>query len=63
MMLNTDMEEQRVWFKNPNSLKSVHSIEHIHVMLFDPDPNFVRKVTNGDVPLCQLESAMEGRKT
>lgn len=47
------MEPQRIWFKNPPSLKSVHSVEHIHVMLFDPDPDFVRHVTNGDVPRCQ----------
>ncbi|KAK2611240.1 hypothetical protein N8I77_004601 [Diaporthe amygdali] len=46
-------QDKRIWFKNPPSLKSVHSVEHIHVMLFDPDPDFVRHVTNGDVPRCQ----------
>ncbi|ROW11620.1 hypothetical protein VMCG_01438 [Cytospora schulzeri] len=56
-------KDKRVWFKNPPLLKSVHSIEHIHVMLFDADPVFVRKVTNGDVPRCRLESDMKGRKT
>ena len=48
-----DMEadlEQVAWFKNWRSLKSVHAVEHFHVMLFDPDPNFLREVTGGDVP-------------
>lgn len=45
---------QLVWFKNPPSLKSVHAMEHIHVMLFDPDPAFIQRVTNGDRPHGQL---------
>ncbi|KAI0482377.1 hypothetical protein GGR56DRAFT_184017 [Xylariaceae sp. FL0804] len=40
-----------VWFKNWRSLKSIHSVEHFHVMLFDPDPLFVDDITKGDVPL------------
>ncbi|KAL2127530.1 hypothetical protein VTI74DRAFT_10579 [Chaetomium olivicolor] len=44
-----------IWFKNWASLKSVKSVEHFHVMLFDPDPEFVREITNGDVPLCDRE--------
>ncbi|KAL9084795.1 MAG: hypothetical protein Q9159_005031 [Coniocarpon cinnabarinum] len=35
------------------ALKSVHAVEHFHVMLHDPDPGFVRNITNGDVPLHQ----------
>ncbi|KAH8657516.1 hypothetical protein BGZ60DRAFT_132618 [Tricladium varicosporioides] len=42
-----------IWFKNWKSLKSVHAVEHFHVMLFDPDPEFVKEVTNGDIPLSQ----------
>ncbi|KAK4230497.1 hypothetical protein QBC38DRAFT_28917 [Podospora fimiseda] len=42
-----------IWFKNWASLKSVKSVEHFHIMLFDPDPKFVEEVTNGDVPLCE----------
>ncbi|TVY30408.1 N-acetylglucosamine-induced protein [Lachnellula hyalina] len=42
-----------IWFKNWKTLKSVHAVEHFHVMLFDPDPEFVKEVTNGDVPLSQ----------
>ncbi|KAG5957469.1 hypothetical protein E4U58_005991 [Claviceps cyperi] len=41
-----------VWFKNWVSLKSVHAVEHFHVMMFDPDPAFIRDITNGDVPQC-----------
>ncbi|KAG0650700.1 N-acetylglucosamine-induced 1 [Hyphodiscus hymeniophilus] len=44
-------KENVIWFKNWKSLKSVHAVEHFHVMLFDPDPDFVREITNGDVPL------------
>ncbi|KAE8444597.1 hypothetical protein EG329_014428 [Mollisiaceae sp. DMI_Dod_QoI] len=43
--------ENVIWFKNWKSLKSVHAVEHFHVMLFDPDPEFVKEVTHGDVPL------------
>ena len=39
-----------VWFKNWKSLKSVHSVEHFHLMLFDPDMAFVHHITNGDTP-------------
>ena len=42
-----------IWFKNWKSLKSVHAVEHFHVMLFDPDKEFVRDVTGGDVALSE----------
>ncbi|KAM3548963.1 hypothetical protein MY1884_008953 [Beauveria asiatica] len=41
-----------MWFKNWAALKSIHAVEHFHVMLFDPDPDFIREVTNGDIPQC-----------
>ncbi|WYZ34415.1 hypothetical protein EsH8_I_000691 [Colletotrichum jinshuiense] len=41
-----------IWFKNWRSLKSVHAVEHFHVMLFNPDPEFIREITGGDVPQC-----------
>ncbi|KAK4128778.1 hypothetical protein N657DRAFT_652362 [Parathielavia appendiculata] len=47
--------EHVTWFKNWAALKSVKSVEHFHVMLFDPDPEFIREITNGDVPLCERE--------
>ena len=42
---------QVIWFKNWAKLKSVHALEHFHVMLFDPDPAFVDRITGGDIPL------------
>ena len=45
--------EQVVWFKNWKSLKSVHAVEHFHVMLHQPDMTFVREITRGDVPLIE----------
>ncbi|KAF2875914.1 hypothetical protein BDV95DRAFT_562966 [Massariosphaeria phaeospora] len=43
--------ENIVWFKNWKSLKSVHAVEHFHVMLYNADPEFVKEITNGDVPM------------
>lgn len=43
--------EQVIWFKNWKSLKSVHAVEHFHVMLYDPDLAFIEEITHGDVPL------------
>lgn len=45
--------EQVVWFKNWKSLKSVHAVEHFHVMLNNPDMDFVREITRGDIPLIE----------
>ncbi|KAF2124390.1 hypothetical protein P153DRAFT_370834 [Dothidotthia symphoricarpi CBS 119687] len=42
-----------VWFKNWKSLKSVHAVEHFHVMLYKPDAEFVREITNSDVPMTE----------
>jgi hypothetical protein len=44
-------DEHIVWFKNWRSLKSVHAVEHFHVMLYDPDPAFIEEITGGDVPM------------
>ncbi|KAJ0413808.1 hypothetical protein BJY00DRAFT_319438 [Aspergillus carlsbadensis] len=41
---------QVVWFKNWRSLKSVHAVEHFHVMLQNPNPEFIQEITRGDVP-------------
>jgi len=40
-----------VWFKNWKSLKSVHAVEHFHVMLYRPDKEFVREITGDDVAM------------
>ncbi|CAK4034361.1 Hypothetical predicted protein [Lecanosticta acicola] len=44
-------QENVIWFKNWAGLKSIHAVEHFHVMLFNPDMDFVREITNDDVPL------------
>jgi hypothetical protein len=41
---------QVAWFKNWSSIKSIHAIEHFHVMIYDPSAAFVEEITNGDVP-------------
>lgn len=46
-------EENVVWFRNWGALKSVHAVEHFHVMLFDPPKEFVDQVTGGDVSLAE----------
>lgn len=46
-------EENVIWFRNWGALKSVHAVEHFHVMLFDPPAEFVREVTGGDVSLAE----------
>ncbi|KAF2675854.1 hypothetical protein K458DRAFT_425168 [Lentithecium fluviatile CBS 122367] len=43
--------DKYAWFKNWKSLKSVHAVEHFHVMLYDPDPEFIKEITNGDVAM------------
>lgn len=43
--------KELVWFKNWKSLKSVHAVEHFHVMLYRPDAQFLKEITNDDVPM------------
>ena len=53
--------ERVIWFKNWKSLKSIHAVEHFHVMLYDPDMEFVREITHGDIPLAiKVQMATEG---
>ena len=42
-----------MWFWNCKSLKSVHAVEHFHVLLYKPDMEFVEEITNGDMPLSE----------
>ncbi|KAF2755060.1 hypothetical protein EJ05DRAFT_513378 [Pseudovirgaria hyperparasitica] len=54
----TRIEPQHViWFKNWYSLKSIHAVEHFHVMLYKPDMSFVRQITHGVEPLSLQSSA------
>ncbi|KAL8808146.1 MAG: hypothetical protein Q9182_000210 [Xanthomendoza sp. 2 TL-2023] len=34
---------------NWKALKSIHSVEHFHVMLFDPDPAFIEEIIEQDL--------------
>ncbi|KAG9194422.1 hypothetical protein G6011_04457 [Alternaria panax] len=45
--------KELVWFKNWRSLKSVHAVEHFHVMLYRPDAVFLEEITKGDVPMTE----------
>lgn len=51
--------ENVVWFKNWAQLKSVHAIEHFHVMIFDPDPAFLKEVTGEDAGTMEKVLATE----
>lgn len=42
--------ENIIWFKNWAKLKSIHSMEHFHVMMKDPDMDFIEEITKGDSP-------------
>lgn len=46
-------EEKVIWFRNWGALKSVHAVEHFHVMLYKPDRDFLKQITNGDVPMTE----------
>ena len=46
--------EHVIWFKNWGSLRSIHSMEHFHVMLYSPDKDFIKEITNDDVPRSQM---------
>ena len=46
--------EHVIWFKNWGSLKSIHAMEHFHVMLYKPDRDFIKEITNDDVPTSQI---------
>lgn len=55
-------EENVVWFLNWASLKSIHAVEHFHVLLFEPDEEFVERVTRGDVALRDKVKMKKGRE-
>lgn len=57
-----DEEENVVWFLNWASLKSIHAVEHFHVLLFEPDEEFVERVTRGDVALRDKVKMKKGRE-
>lgn len=48
-----------VWFRNWKSLKSVHALEHFHVMLYNPDRTFLNRITGGDMAMAEK---LKGKK-
>ncbi|KAI8932366.1 hypothetical protein NX059_010556 [Plenodomus lindquistii] len=42
------------WFKNWKSLKSVHAVEHFHVMLVGAEEGFLEEITGGDVCMSEV---------
>lgn len=48
--------ENLIWFKNWKSLKSVHALEHFHIMLYRASPEFLEMITSGDKPMSEMVS-------
>lgn len=46
--------DQVIWFKNWKQLKSVHALEHFHVMLYQAPSAFLDRITGNDKPMYQV---------
>lgn len=46
--------ENVIWFKNWKSLKSVHALEHFHVMLYQAPAAFLEMITNNDKSMAEV---------
>ena len=51
LLLTRPGPKKIIWFKNWAKLKSIHSMEHFHVMMKDPDMEFIKEITKGDQPV------------
>ena len=51
--------EQVTWFKNGPTLKSVHALEHIHVLLYQAPTEMVERLTEGDKPMSTIRAEEE----
>ena len=51
--------EQVIWFKNGQTLKSVHALEHIHVLLYQAPVEMVERITEGDKPMSTIRAEEE----
>ena len=51
--------EQVIWFKNGQTLKSVHALEHIHVLLYQAPIGMVERLTEGDKPMSTIRAEEE----
>ena len=39
-----DVDDRILWFRNPASLRSIHTVDHAHLLLLSPNEAFVRWV-------------------
>ena len=53
-------EENVIWFRNWGALKSVHAVEHLHVLLWEPSREFLAQLTRGDCPMVDRWTEEEG---
>jgi len=44
---------QVIWFRNWKELKSVDVIDHFHVLLLNPDQDFIDEITGGDTAISE----------
>ncbi|KAK4937490.1 hypothetical protein LTR66_015186 [Elasticomyces elasticus] len=51
-------EDDVLWFKNWDNLKSVKALEHFHVMLREASQEFLNRITNNDRPMAELVAEM-----
>ena len=54
--------EQVIWFKNGQTLKSVHALEHFHVLLYQAPVEMVERITEGDKPLSTIKAEEEEKE-
>ena len=51
--------EQVIWLKNGQTLKSVHALEYIHVLLYQAPIGMVERLTEGDKPMSTIRAEEE----
>lgn len=51
--------EQIIWFKNGRTLKSVHALEHFHVLLYQAPTEMIERLTEGDKPMSTIRAEAE----
>ena len=54
--------EQIIWFKNGRTLKSVHALEHFHVLLYQAPTKMIERLTEGDKPMSTIRAEEEAEE-
>lgn len=54
--------EQIIWFKNGRTLKSVHALEHFHVLLYQAPTKMIERLTEGDKPMSTIRLEEEAEE-